>query len=475
MRLILTVSSVLALAFAAATAPLVAQDADAAKPRILVVSGANNHDWSWTAESLRDILVESGRFEVDVTLEPGKDLADAAKLGSYAALLLDYNGPRWGDQAEAAFLQAVKGGVGVVVVHAANNAFNGWTEYERMVGLCWRKGTGHGRFHPFDVEVVDHYHPVTAGMDGMTKHPDELYHRLVHMHDAEFRVLMSAYADPKTGGSGRHEPMATATTYGKGRVFHTPLGHVWKNVPASRASHTDPQFRLLVQRGTEWAATGAVTLPTRPINWLSSAERKAGFELLFDGESLQGWRGYKKDGVPAKGWTIDDGAIMHSKGGGGGDLMTDRKFGDFELRFEFKVGPKANSGVIYRIAETESASYMTGPEFQVLDDAGHGMKSDDRHGVGALYAIETSAKKQALPAGAWNTGRIVVKGWHVRHWVNGTKTVDLDLGSDAGRARIAATKFKAWSKFATEMEGHIALQDHGDAVWYRSIRVRALD
>src|SRR5690606_19608640 len=116
--------------------------------------------------------------------------------------------------------------------------------------------------------------------------------------------LASAHSDVATGGSGRDEPMILVHEYGDGRVFHTPLGHVWRGVPASRASHADPQFRRLVARGTEWAATGTVTLSPTPPNWLSPEERAAGFELLFDGRSTDGWRGYRSDAMPATGWAV---------------------------------------------------------------------------------------------------------------------------------------------------------------------------
>jgi type 1 glutamine amidotransferase len=254
--------------------------------RVLVVTGQNNHEWQWTSPEIASALTETGRFAVTITNNPATDLVDCKRLaaaGELQVIVLDYNGDRWGEAAERGFLDAVNGGVGVTVLHAANNAFKGWTEYERMVGLLWRDGTGHGAYHPFDVNVVDRHHAVTAGMPDMRMHPDELYHRLVLGQGAEFRVLMAAFSDPKTGGTGQFEPMATVATFGKGRIFHTPLGHVWKGVPQSRATWLDPQLRRLVARGTEWAASGAVTLDPRPLNWLSDDERAEGFQLLFDG------------------------------------------------------------------------------------------------------------------------------------------------------------------------------------------------
>jgi hypothetical protein len=150
--------------------------------RALIVSGANNHDWEWTSPELAAVLTETGRFQAAITNAPAAALVDAAAAharGELDVLVLDYNGPRWGDAAEKGFLAAVEAGVGVTVVHAANNAFTGWKEYEQMVGLLWRQGTGHGRYHPFDVHVIDHYHPITLGMADLRQHPDELYHNLV--------------------------------------------------------------------------------------------------------------------------------------------------------------------------------------------------------------------------------------------------------------------------------------------------------
>src|ERR1041384_7022427 len=169
----------------AAALPLPAQDG--VLP-VLLVSGQNNHDWRWTTPELKQALEETGRFAVTVTETPAKDLADAAALGRMKAIVLNYNGDRWGEAAERAFLAAVQGGTGVVVVHAADNAFKGWTEYERMVGLLWRDGTGHGAFHPFDVAVVDHYHPITQGLADLHLHPDELYHRSEE-HTSELQSL----------------------------------------------------------------------------------------------------------------------------------------------------------------------------------------------------------------------------------------------------------------------------------------------
>lgn len=443
--------------------------------RVLIVGGANNHDWQWTHESLRSILAETGRFDVTVTTEPAKTLADAALLDEFDVFLLDYNGPRWGEPAESRFVEAVRGGKGVVVVHAADNAFPGWVEYEEMVMLLWRNGTGHGAFHPFAVEVIDRDHPVTAGMPDLRMHPDELYHGLVNSQNVDVRVLAQAFSSKESGGTGRHEPMIMVRRYGEGRIFHTPLGHVWRNVPLSRASHVDPQFRRLIARGTEWAATGTCLLSPIPPNWLTDDERAQGFELLFDGRDTDGWRGHRAEGFPASGWTVADGALVHAAGGGGGDLVTTRTFGDFELRFQWAVAPRANSGVIYRVADLDADTWASGPEYQVLDDVGVVVAPDSDQSAGALYGLAAPSNHKVLrPAGVWNDGRIVVRGWHIEHWLNGVGVVDVDLDTPELRARIAASKFGSLP-FATAREGRIALQDHGDEVRYRSLRIRTLD
>ena len=442
--------------------------------RALLVTGANNHDWEWTSPRLRRVLEASGRFEVEVTNDPATTLADLEALKGYDVLVLDYNAKkRWGEPAESNFLEAVRGGVGVAVIHAANNAFPGWEEYEKMVALCWRKGTGHGRFHKFDVNVIDRDHPLTADMPDMIGHPDELYHKLVHMHDAPYRVLAVAMSSESFGGTGRPEPMILVTEYGKGRIFHTPLGHVWRKVPASRASYADPHFRQLVARGAEWAATGEVTIPAVPPNQLSAAEREAGFELLFDGRTSGGWRGFRQDGFPDKGWIVEDGALKCLAKGGGGDLITTKQYEDFDFRFEWAVTKGANSGIIYLCDESEGTTWRTGPEYQVLDDGER--PRENLTSAGALYALVKPQGVVLRPLGQFNAGRIVVRDGTVEHWLNGVKVLESSLEDDEWRGRVQASKFGKMPKFGTVKRGHIALQDHGNEVRYRSLRIAELE
>jgi len=442
--------------------------------RAVVLTGANNHEWKWTAPELANTLGETGRFVVTTVTDPAAWLVDEAArevTGDVQLYVLDYNGPRWGEAAERVFVEAVRGGAGVTVVHAANNAFPGWTDYEDMVGLLWRDGAGHGAYHPFDAHVVDHHHPITHGMADLRLHPDELYHGLRAAPGADYRVLLTAFSDAKTGGTGRHEPMATAGRFGDGRVFHTTLGHVWAGVPATRATWLDPQLRRLVARGSEWAATGRVTLGPEPLNALSDEERTLGFESLFDGRSLRRWRAYRGEAPPPTGWVVRDAAIVHEQGGGGGDLVTIDEYADFDFRFSFRVAPGANSGVIWHVLETADQTYMTGPEYQVLDDAK--LAPAPQHGVGALYDLVPAGAKTVRPAGEWNEGRIVVHGGRVQHWLNGTCVVDAPCAGPEWEALVQQSKFRDWP-FARAGRGRLALQDHGDEVAFRNLRVRSL-
>ena len=461
-----------ALVLAAAATP----GADELDPiPVLVVSGANNHDWEFTAPSLVSMLEASGRFAVERTDEPGQSLSQPGYLDRFQAVVLDYNGPRWGEAAESAFTQAVRDGLGVAVIHAANNAFNGWVEYEEMVALMWRAGTGHGSVHAFDVSIEDREHPITRGLPDLVAHTDELYHRLVHMHDTDYRVLASAHSSGESGGTDALEPMVIVKEYGRGRIFHTPLGHVWRNDEGSRASHADPQFQNLVARGVEWAATGRVSDGAAQPNSLSSLERATGWRLLFDGATTNGWRRMGGGPFPESGWEVIDGCLVHRKRGGGGDIVFDEEFGDFELELEWKVAPGANSGIKYRLPENEGQRSMFGHEYQVLDDALHRDGNNPLTSAAAVYALYPAEGKSLVRTGAFNHARIVARGAHVEHWLNGVRVVDYEIESEDWLQRVANSKYRNSADFGRAPRGLIGLQDHGDEVWFRSIKLRPLD
>lgn len=208
-------------------------------------------------------------------------------------------------------------------------------------------------------------------------------------------------------------------------------------------------------------------------NTLSAKEKSDGFTLLFDGKTLNGWRGYKTEAIGA-GWKAQDGALVLTQGKAG-DLVTAKEYADFEMLFEWKISEAGNSGVIYRAGLGESAPYRFGPEYQVLDNEKATDNKLGNHLAGSLYDMGPEAPRNLpKPVGQWNSSRLIVKGWKVEHWLNGTKIVAVDLGSPEGKALIAASKFKTWPKFATLSKGHIALQDHGNVVSFRSLKIREL-
>lgn len=206
-------------------------------------------------------------------------------------------------------------------------------------------------------------------------------------------------------------------------------------------------------------------------NTLTTAEAKAGWRLLFDGKTTAGWRGFKQSSAPAA-WQVVDGTL--SRVGEGPDLITVDEFGDFELALEWKIGEGGNSGIIYRVTEAHDATYESGAEMQVLDDARHADGKNPLTSAGSDFGLYAAPRGVVKPAGEWNAVRIVVKGNHVEHWLNGRKVVTYELGSADWKAKVAASKFKQWPDYGLAPKGHIALQNHGDAVSYRSIRIRPL-
>ena len=457
----------------------------------LLITGHNNHNWQYTSRVHKETLEGCGRFRVDITDDPAATLADAAGLKKYQLFVLDYNdyhqAKRWGEAsagggaAEKNFTAAVQSGVGVCAIHSANNAFKGWKEYEQMLGLMWREGTGHAAFHAFDVQIVDKEHPITKGMSDFKQRPDELYHKLVNSQKTSAHVLMQAMDDVKDG-SGQMEPMAFTLEYEKGRIFATPLGHVWTNDQKSKHTVVEGQFRALVCRGAEWAATGAVTLgpewkDVRTHNVPSSDEMMMGWKMLFDGTKQSAeanFRGYKREKFP-DGWSVKEGALVHTPAGDGGgtDIVTKAEFTDFEFECQWKVAKGGNSGIMYRVTEKTDQPYESGPEMQILDDEGHA-SSAKKNLAGSYYDVFACAADVSRPAGEWNTARIVVKGDSETYFLNGMKVVDVDSTSAEYKKALGESKWAKVATFNATRTGRIDFQSHGGEVWFRDIKVREL-
>jgi hypothetical protein len=220
---------------------------------------------------------------------------------------------------------------------------------------------------------------------------------------------------------------------------------------------------------------GAMPVPAvgqgGPLNTLTPKETASGWRLLFDGKTTRGWRGFLQDSAPA-GWQVVDGAL--TRVASGGDILTREKFRNFELTLEWNIAPGGNSGIFYRGSEDDNAIYWTAPEMQVLDDAGHVDGKSRLTSAGALYDLYPPPPGVVKPAGQWNQVRIVVKGKHIEQWLNGVKVVECELGSPDWDAKVKASKFAGHPHFGRNPTGYIGLQDHGDRVAYRNIKIRVL-
>ena len=249
--------------------------------------------------------------------------------------------------------------------------------------------------------------------------------------------------------------------------------------------------RKLIAAVTLCVSIGPAANAQKP-NQLTNAERAEGWRLLFDGATLRGWRGLGYDSVPSAHWTVSNGTIRKIPSGqvakmpdgqpaAGGDLMTVDSFRDFELSFEWRVTPGANSGVKYNVSEEFSLANAAnhaalGFEYQVLDDDRHEDGKLPSHRSAGLYdLIPPSDAKRLKPVGEWNQSRIVFRGNHGEHWLNGVKVVDYDLGTARMDSLLALSKYRTIRGFGDRRTGHIVLQDHGDEVFYRSIKIRSSD
>jgi hypothetical protein len=204
---------------------------------------------------------------------------------------------------------------------------------------------------------------------------------------------------------------------------------------------------------------------------------KEKWQVLFNGKSTDAWRGFRRDSFPSKCWNVEGGELQTIKDCDKSDridIITKDTYQDFELELEWRVSPGGNSGIIYLVSEDEDESWKTGPEMQVLDDDKHPDGKNPKTSAGALYGLIAPTNKTLKPVGDYNKVRLIVRNGHVQHWLNGRKVVEYDLGSDMLKALIAQSKFKDYPHFAQNRKGHIALQYHGDEVWYRNIRIRAL-
>jgi hypothetical protein len=197
------------------------------------------------------------------------------------------------------------------------------------------------------------------------------------------------------------------------------------------------------------------------------------WQVLFDGSNFDAFRGFQQEGM-APGWEIADGAMVQTDPNSKGDIVTRQQYGDFELRFEWKVPEHGNSGVVYRADEEHRTPWATGPEYQLLDDIGWGEDEPAKNRAGSNYDVYPPAVNVAKPAGEWNTGRIVADGAHIEHWLNGEKVVEYELWTDQWKADVAASKWKDYPDYGTLKRGYISFLGDHSGVSLRNVRIREL-
>lgn len=211
-------------------------------------------------------------------------------------------------------------------------------------------------------------------------------------------------------------------------------------------------------------------------NSLTAQEKKEGWQLIFDGSSTNGWHSFRKTSV-GQAWKINDGSIyLDASSKDGGDLVSDKEYENYELKIEWKIEKCGNSGIIFNSIESDKyyASYVTGPEMQVLDNECHEDAKIIKHRAGDLYDLISCKRETVKKAGEWNEARIVSKNAHYEFYLNGEKVVEFTMHTPEWDAMVKASKFKSMPDFGKSTKGHIVLQDHGNGVWYRNIKIKTL-
>jgi hypothetical protein len=214
-----------------------------------------------------------------------------------------------------------------------------------------------------------------------------------------------------------------------------------------------------------------------PDNSLTDSEKKAGWKLLFDGRSMNGWRAYKNQETNS--WTVVNG-ILYCKGSETdksdkrADLITEDQFQNFELSVDWKISPKGNSGILYMVTEEFPRSYQSGPEYQLIDDVNFPEKLEEWQKTGANYAMDPAPAAKPKSVGEWNTTRIVVNKGHVEHWLNGKKILEFQMWTDEWQKKKMNGKWKDAPGYGMSKKGHIALQDHGSEAWFKNVKIKEL-
>ncbi|MDF1701539.1 MAG: DUF1080 domain-containing protein, partial [Planctomycetota bacterium] len=258
----------------------------------------------------------------------------------------------------------------------------------------------------------------------------------------------------------------------EGHVVYVRLARTVRGAGGKAPWSTEAWYTL--NRLPAESSVGAGVPPPPPVNVLDAAQRKAGWQSLFDGASCEHWRGFQREDLPAA-WSAQDGVLRFDPSvEDRGDIVTKREFSHYVLELEWRLEERGNSGVMFHVGEEEGAPWATGPEMQVLDNEGHPDGRSPLTSAGSNYALVAPALDVTRPPGRWNRARLVVDGTRIEHWLNGWKLLEYELGSEDWKARVAKSKFADMATYGSLRKGRISLQDHGDPVSYRNIRIRPL-
>jgi hypothetical protein len=414
----------------------------------LILTGENRTDWRWTSTNLRELLESSGRFDVEVSVVPEAALVDREYRDRFDLFLVDYSGIRWGEAAEANFLEAIKSGTGVVCLSDAVAAFEGWSEYENLVGFrlgdyAYRSNFQEVKFSPTGVE-----HPILADFGGLGIHQDQLAEGLEQVESESLELL--ATVSPADGSA---EPQAAllAGTYGKGRVVSSPLGNVSPQRRETWASHRNPEAEKLFLRACEWAATGKVSLLERMAhNTLTPADLADGWTLLFDGVDAGSWRTVEGLGLSTDSWNVEGGALRVSTGDGNGDWLSGDEYREFELELDWMVEGGSSTRLGIRRGEL---------------DTDHAL---------SLNSEDTGSSRILRPAGEFNHARVVATYDRVEHWLNGVKIKTLYTDPASWARRIGGDGALQDEELSGLPLARIMLDGAGEAIWLRNIKIRHL-
>jgi len=406
-----------------------------------------------------EVLLALGRsdnaFHIDITRDAAILTADV--LSRYDVVVFFTTGELpLNPQQQEDFLAFIRSGGGFVGIHSATDTFYDWSAYGELLG-------GYFDNHPWrqnvTVKVENPAHPITKHLSESFRISDEIY-QFKNWTRENVNVLLSLdissvdVDSPQVHRTDNDFALAWTKSYGAGRMFYTALGHeevVWR----------DDRFQKLVVNGILWAAGKPQTLATGD-KW----------QLLFDGETTQGWRGYKRDTIP-NGWQAINGTLTRVSQAG--DILTTGKYENFELSFEWRLESKGNSGVFFRVSEEGAVVWHSGPEFQLLHNAGHRDGNDPITSAGSNYAIHPPVADVTRPIGTWNTSRLIVNQGQVEHWMNGFHLLSYEINSPDWQERVNASKFVDLPLYGQTPSGHIGIQDHGDPVSFRNVMIRVID